>query len=78
MLFSKHFFVLILIANAAAFPLAYVVMNKWLGNFAYQVDIDFSLFLMAGLVALAIGFITVSYQAWRASHSNPAEVLKTE
>ncbi len=77
-LFSKHFFGLILIANIAAFPLAYVLMKQWLGSFAYQVNIDFSLFALSGLAAVAIAFFTICYQAWRAAHTNPAEVLKNE
>jgi putative ABC transport system permease protein len=78
MLFSKHFFALILIANVVAFPLAYLIMKKWLSSFAYQVEIDLSLFLISGLAAVAIAFFTICYQAWRASHTNPAEVLKNE
>jgi putative ABC transport system permease protein len=78
MLFSKHFFALILIANVVAFPLAYFLMKKWLASFAYQVDIDLSLFFLSGLAAIFIAFLTICYQAWRSSHANPAEVLKNE
>ena len=78
LLFSKHFFVLILIANAVAFPLAYLVMKQWLASFAYKVDIDFTLFLLAGIVAAAIAFITISYQALRTANTNPAETLRAE
>jgi putative ABC transport system permease protein len=67
-----------LIANVLAFPLAYLLMRQWLGNFAYQVNIDLRLFLLSGLAAVAIAFFTICYQAWRASHTNPAEVLKNE
>lgn len=78
LLFSKRFFSLILVANMLAFPLAWLLTKKWLGSFAYQVDIDFGLFALAGAAAAAIAFITICYQAWRAAHSNPAEVLKNE
>jgi putative ABC transport system permease protein len=78
LLFSKHFFTLILIANVVAFPLAYLLMRQWLAGFAYQVNIDFTLFILAGLAAVAIAFMTIAYQALRASHSNPADVLKNE
>jgi putative ABC transport system permease protein len=78
LLFSKHFFILILIANVIAFPLAYLLMKRWLASFAYQVDIDVTLFLLAGVVAAAIAFVTISYQAFRTAHSNPAETLRTE
>jgi putative ABC transport system permease protein len=78
MLFSKHFFGLILIANVVAFPLAYLLMKQWLGNFAYQVGINFGLFILSGLIAVAIAFFTICYQAIRAANNNPAEVLKSE
>jgi putative ABC transport system permease protein len=78
MLFSKRFFSLILIANIVAFPLAYFLMKQWLASFAYQVNIDLSLFVLSGLAAAAIAFVTICYQALRAAHSNPAEVLKNE
>jgi putative ABC transport system permease protein len=78
MLFSKHFFSLILIANIVAFPVAYVLMKQWLAGFAYRVNIDFSLFIVAGLVATIIAFFTICYQAVRTANSNPADVLKRE
>ena len=78
MLFSKRFFLLILISNLVAFPLAYILMKQWLATFAYQVNIDFTLFLFAALAAVGIAFITICYQALRAAHTNPAEVLKNE
>jgi putative ABC transport system permease protein len=78
MLFSKNFFVLIVIANVLAFPLAYFLMKRWLSSFAYQVDISFSLFVLAGLAAASVAFFTISYQALRSANANPAEVLKTE
>lgn len=78
LLFSKHFLILILIANAVAFPLAYFLMKRWLAGFAYQVNIDFSLFLLAGLAAATIALFTISYQAYRTSHANPADTLRAE
>jgi putative ABC transport system permease protein len=77
-LFSKHFFSLILIANIVAFPLAYMLMHAWLRNFAYKVDINLGLFALSGLIAAAIAFFTICYQAYRAANSSPAEVLKGE
>ena len=77
-LFSKHFFSLILIANVIAFPLAYLVMKQWLGGFAYQVNINFGLFVLSGLMAVAIAFFTICFQAYRAANQNPAEVLKRD
>lgn len=78
MLFSQHFFTLILIANVVAFPLAYVLMKQWLASFAYHVDINFGLFAIAGLAAASTALLTICYQALRSANSNPAEVLKRE
>jgi putative ABC transport system permease protein len=78
MLFSRHFFSLILIANVVAFPLAYLLMKQWLRSFAYQVNINFGLFVLAGLIAAGIAFFTICYQALRAASTNPADVLKSE
>lgn len=78
MLFSKRFFTLIIIANVFAFPLAYFMMKQWLATFAYQVEIDFTLFILAALAAAFIAFLTICYQGIRAAHANPAEVLKNE
>ncbi|HEY0654495.1 MAG TPA: ABC transporter permease [Chryseosolibacter sp.] len=77
-LFSKRFVTLIIIANIVAFPLAYFMMKQWLATFAYQVDIDFKLFIFSALAAAAIAFLTICYQGIRAAHANPAEVLKNE
>jgi len=78
LLFSKNFFGLILIANVVAFPLAYWLMQAWLGEFAYKVNIDLRLFILSGLIAIGIAFVTICYQALRSANSNPAEVLKSD
>jgi putative ABC transport system permease protein len=78
MLFSKHFFSMIVIANVVALPLAYFVMKRWLQSFAYQVNINFGLFALSALVAVGIALFTISYQAIRSANSNPADVLKRE
>jgi putative ABC transport system permease protein len=77
-LFSKHFFGLVLIANVIAFPLAYLLIRQWLKSFAYQVDINPVLFVLSGLAAAAIAFFTIGYQALRTAGNNPAEALKRE
>jgi putative ABC transport system permease protein len=78
MLFSSKFFVLIVIAIAVAFPLAYFVMKQWLSGFAYQVEINFTIFIVVAITALGIAFVTIAFQAWRATRTNPATVLKNE
>lgn len=78
MLFTRKFFVLIMISIVVAFPLAYVLMNQWLATFAYKVEIDFVIFVVVAFVSIAIAFVTIAFQAWKATRTNPATVLKTE
>jgi putative ABC transport system permease protein len=61
-----------------AFPLAWFAMHKWLDNFAYKTGIDWQIFALAGLLALVISLLTVSWQSWRAATRNPAEALRYE
>ena len=53
-------------------------MNKWLQDFAYRVEISWWIFVLAGIVAIAIALLTVSYQSIRASMANPVKSLRTE
>jgi putative ABC transport system permease protein len=53
-------------------------MNKWLQNFAYRVDIQVWLFVLAGVAALIIALLTVSWQSYRAANKNPVEALRYE
>ena len=78
MLFSKQFFMLVIIANVVAFPVAWYVMKQWLSTFAYQVEIEPAFFAIGAVAALLVAFITISYQAIKTSRTNPAEVLRTE
>ena len=77
-LLSKDFLQLVLIALLLAGPLAYMAMNKWLNNFEFRVDIQWSVFIIAGIIALLIAFLTVSYEAVKAAMSNPIKALKSE
>ena len=77
-LMSKEFVKLILISGAVACPLAYFLMNNWLDEFAYRIEIGFGVFLLAGLLALIIALLTVSYQAIKAALSNPIDALRYE
>ena len=77
-LLTKQFIWLVLIANLIAWPLAYWVMNNWLQNFAYRVDIGWQTFALAGVAALLITILTVSYQAIKAALTNPVEALRYE
>ena len=78
LLFSKEFALLIAIAFLIAAPVAYYIMNNWLQNFAYRIHISWWLFVLAGLVALVIAFITISFQAIKAALANPVKNLRTE
>ena len=75
---SKDFIKLVLVASLIAFPVAWWAMNKWLQDFAYRVDIGWWVFVVAGLSAVLIAVITVSYQAIKAALANPVESLRTE
>ena len=77
-LLSKEFVKLVLAANLIAWPLTYVVMNNWLRDFAYRIDIGWWVFALAGAMALLIALLTVSTQAVKAALANPVEALRYE
>ena len=77
-LLSKDFLKLVAIAALVAFPLAWWVMNKWLQDFAYRIDIKWWVFAAAAGIAVFIALITVSYQAIKAAVANPVKSLRTE
>jgi ABC-type antimicrobial peptide transport system permease subunit len=75
---SGSFVKLIVIAMLIAFPAAWYFMNKWLENFAYKVHLGWIIFFSAGIVAVVIALLTVSYQAIKAAVANPVKSLRTE
>jgi len=77
-LLSKDFLKLVGIAILIASPLAWFVMNKWLQDFAYRVNISWAVFVITTLVALFIALFTISFQAIRAAIANPVKSLRTE
>jgi putative ABC transport system permease protein len=77
-LLTKDFIILVGIAIAVATPLAYWGIYKWLQDFAYRINIGWTLFAIAGSVAILIALVTVSVQALRAAVANPAESLRSE
>jgi putative ABC transport system permease protein len=77
-LLSKDFVKLVLAANLIAWPVAWHIMNKWLQNFAYRIDISWWVFVLAGGLALGIALLTVSTQAIKAALANPVEALRYE
>jgi putative ABC transport system permease protein len=77
-LLSKDFIRLVIFGIVIASPLAYYFMDKWLQDFAYRVEISWWIFALAGIVAIVIALLTVSYQAIRAALMNPVKSLRTE
>lgn len=77
-LMSKDFLKLVLIANLIAWPVAWLVLNKWLQDFAYRVNISWWVFLAAGMAALLIALLTISFQAVKAAIANPVKSLRSE
>ncbi len=61
-----------------ATPIAYYAMNKWLENFAYKTELSWWIFALAGVLALGIALLTVSWQSWKAATRNPVEALRYE
>jgi predicted permease len=78
LLLCLEFFVLVLLANLIAWPIAYFVMKNWLQNYAYKTSVGLFIFLGALGLALIIAIISVSYQAIRAALTNPADSLRYE
>ncbi|MFC2124486.1 FtsX-like permease family protein [Bacteroidota bacterium] len=77
-LLTRDFSKLILIAYVISIPVAWYFANMWLDNFAYQTDIGIIIFIVAGLAALAVALLTVSYHTIKAAIRNPVESLRYE
>ncbi|RRQ50391.1 ABC transporter permease [Maribacter algicola] len=78
LLLSKDFLKLVLLAILIATPFSWYAMNKWLNDYAYQIDIQWWVFALSGGIALAIAIATVSFQAIKAARANPVKSLRTE
>jgi putative ABC transport system permease protein len=77
-LLSKDFSKWVILSNLIAWPLAWILLSKWLQNFAYRIELSWWIFLISGAVALIIALLTVSTQAVKVAFRNPVEVLKYE
>ena len=75
---NRDFVKWVVIAFVVATPIAYYAMNKWLENFAYKTTLSWWIFALAGLLALGIALLTVSWQSWKAATRNPVEALRYE
>jgi putative ABC transport system permease protein len=77
-LLSKDFTRLIVIAFVLAVPVGWYLMDSWLQDFAYRIQLGVEVFLLAGVIALMIGWLTVSYQSVKAAIMNPVKALRNE
>ncbi len=77
-LLTKDFAKWVAVANIIAWPVIYIIMQKWLQNFAYRIEMNIWFFLLSGIIALFIALLTVSYQAVKAANTNPVKALKYE
>ena len=77
-LLSNEFTRIVSIAILIAMPASWMIMHKWLENFAYKTTLSWWIFVLAGIMALGIAMLTVSWQSWRAATRNPVEALRYE
>src|SRR5690606_23058111 len=75
---SKDFVRLVCLAIVIASPIAWWAMNQWLEDFAYRIEVEWWIFVLTGLAAVAIALLTVSWQAIRAAVANPVDSLRDE
>lgn len=78
LLLSKDFIRLVSISILVAIPITVILMNKWLEDFAYRIQISWWVFAIAGIVSIVIAFATISFQALKAASANPVKSLRTE
>jgi len=78
LMLNRDFIKWIAVAYLLACPVAWYSMNKWLQNFAYRTELSWWIFAIAGLIALIIALLAVSWQSWRAATRNPVEALRYE
>jgi putative ABC transport system permease protein len=77
-LLTQNFFLLILIAFLIATPIAWYMMQQWLQDFVYRIEITWDVFVWTGLIAVAIALFTISHQALRAAMTDPVKNLRSE
>jgi len=77
-LLSKEFLKLVVLAVIIASPVTWLVMNKWLQDFAYRTNIGWTVFVITALLAISIALVTISFQSIKAALANPVKSLRTE
>jgi putative ABC transport system permease protein len=75
---NSEFVKMVAIAFVIALPISWYAMHKWLENFAYKTNLSWWIFALAGILALGIALLTVSWQSWKAAIRNPVEALRYE
>jgi putative ABC transport system permease protein len=78
LLMARNFVLLVGLALLIATPLAWLAASRWLGSFAYRIDVQPWVFLLAGAAGVLLAFLTVSYHSLRVGSRNPSETLSTE
>jgi ABC-type antimicrobial peptide transport system permease subunit len=77
-LLAKDFLKLVLLSILIASPIAWYVLNGWLENYAYRIDIEWWVFLITGLLSVSIALVTVSFHSIKAALTNPVKTLRSE
>ncbi|MBC7920371.1 MAG: ABC transporter permease [Ferruginibacter sp.] len=77
-LLTKEIAVLVVVANLIAWPVGWYVMNRWLRDFAYRINLDWWIFLAAAGLLIFVALLTVGYQTWQAARQNPVKALRYE
>jgi len=77
-LLSKDFLQLVLISCIVAFPVAWWAMHNWLQSYSYRINIDPWVFVIAGMAAMLIAVVTISFQSIKAAVANPVKSLRRE
>ncbi|MCC6723177.1 MAG: ABC transporter permease [Saprospiraceae bacterium] len=77
-LLNREFLLLVLVGFVMAVPLSFYFLKKWLENYAFRIEMGWSVFAIAGLVALVVAFLTVSFQSIKAALANPVKSLRSE
>jgi len=75
---NRDFVSLVITAFVFAMPVSWYLMHRWLTNFAYQTGLSWWIFVLAGLLSVAIALITITWQTYRAARKNPVETLRNE
>ncbi len=78
LLFIREFLAVIMVASVVAFPLAYLLMNQWLNNYEYRIDIQAPVFLLSAAALMIVTFLLIILQTFKAAVANPVKTLRTE